>query len=413
MKHSHVADAQAGQVDFVSRSATEQPSQVVGAAPIVLDVPVRHRGFEFLCIEVLSGRQRHRCDLPIDIVGGDRKPSTRFVRFFHSSGDAIGQDHPIFLGPIIVLAGADVPARTVEVNVEHVGHVLAPDDSGDAGKVRTGNTGAIIALRMTGVVGEHRNGLVFVPKRKRTQLTIDDPLRLGPQAQDLDTWCSGLPARFHLSSKMRRFDATCLTSATPKAACVIGVAWGIAAEIASSRRSKTCRASDPSWAPRSLTPAWCSSCSAEKSQRGASCWCNVWTATRWRARAGGAGESIAKGVMPFISNPNPIDRAEYDRLVAAKDHDSPSSKPQLLDPFDPVIGHHETDLGRGIHVKLRNPKGGRRFLARSRQSDKTSQKQKTQNGWKQILHGFQDANRGHAIRTPLRWKEEDQPVSVR
>src|SRR5262249_37169026 len=69
----------------------------------------------------------------------------------------------------------------VEVNVQRLGNRLAANESGYPREIATGNSGSVIALRVTGIVAEHSDWPILVPKRKLCQLGINNPFRLGAQ----------------------------------------------------------------------------------------------------------------------------------------------------------------------------------------------------------------------------------------
>ena len=132
------------------------------------------------------------------------------------SASRMREQHAILLRAVVVLAGADVAARAVEVDVQRFRHGLAANEPRDAGKVGAGHAGAVVALRMARVVAEHGERLVAVPERKQRHLRIDDSLRLGTQCRVFAWPCSAWRGRGRQVPGMRRFDATSFTSATPQ-----------------------------------------------------------------------------------------------------------------------------------------------------------------------------------------------------
>ena len=68
-------------------------------------------------------------------------------------------------------------------------------------------------------------------------------------------------------------------------------------------------------------------------------------------RAGGSGQALAKGIVPLVSDSDPIDRAQDNRIAGAEQDDASAPQSQLFDSFDVIIGHHETDRRRRIDVK--------------------------------------------------------------
>ena len=67
--------------------------------------------------------------------------------------------------------------------------------------------------------------------------------------------------------------------------------------------------------------------------------------------SGRLGQRVAKGVMPRVGNPDPIDRAEDDRLFRAEQHDAATAERQFAQPLDRIIGHCRAQGRSGIDVK--------------------------------------------------------------
>ena len=119
--------------------------------------------------------------LPADVLFGQRVFLRCVEGLLHAVGQALGQYHAVLPGAVVVLARADVPARAVEVDVQGLGDRLAADEAGDPGEVGAGDARSVVALRMAGVIAEHRDRPVSVPEREQRYLRVDDAFGLGAQ----------------------------------------------------------------------------------------------------------------------------------------------------------------------------------------------------------------------------------------
>ena len=113
------------------------------------------------------------------------------------------------------------------------------------------------------------------------------------------------------------------------------------------------------------------------------------------SRSGCLGDPLAKDIITFIADSNPINRAQDDRITAAKNHNAATTKPKLLNTFDAVVGHHESDFRRRIDVEGGQAKSGIRLRVglglrgeprnRSDQHENQSQDRELTNS---LLHRF-------------------------
>ena len=71
---------------------------------------------------------------------------------------------PVFRRAVIVFAGADVAASAIEMHVQRRWDGQLTEKTRDAGKVRIGNSGAVVALRMSGKVTQNRHRPLAVPE---------------------------------------------------------------------------------------------------------------------------------------------------------------------------------------------------------------------------------------------------------
>jgi hypothetical protein len=70
-----------------------------------------------------------------------------------------------------------------------------------------------------------------------------------------------------------------------------------------------------------------------------------------RSRRGG--QALAKGIVTFVSDADPIDRTQDNGITAAKQNNTSAPQSQFFDPLDRVISHHEPDWRRRVDVKGR------------------------------------------------------------
>src|SRR6185369_9516378 len=82
---------------------------------------------------------------------------------------------------IVVLAGADVTARSVEMDVQRRRHGQVAFKSGYARKIRVRDAGTVVALRVRRVVAQDSQRFVSIPKADLGEQGIDGALRRGTQ----------------------------------------------------------------------------------------------------------------------------------------------------------------------------------------------------------------------------------------
>src|SRR5262249_52480728 len=76
---------------------------------------------------------------------------------------------------------ADVAACAIEMDMQRGRHSHLAEKPRDAGKIRIGNPGAIITLRMRGVVAENGHGPFPIPKADQRNDGVDRAFRGGAQ----------------------------------------------------------------------------------------------------------------------------------------------------------------------------------------------------------------------------------------
>ena len=62
--------------------------------------------------------------------------------------------------------------------------------------------------------------------------------------------------------------------------------------------------------------------------------------------ARGVSEGEAEGVMAFVGDADPVDRAEDNRVARPRDHDTAATQRQVIEALDCVVRHRRTQ-GRG------------------------------------------------------------------
>ena len=76
--------------------------------------------------------------------------------------------------------------------------------------------------------------------------------------------------------------------------------------------------------------------------------------------AGGLGEGDAEGVMAFVGDADPVDRAEHDRFARTRDHHTTAAQRQVIEALNRVVGHRRTQRRGGVDIERRDLDGGRR-----------------------------------------------------
>src|ERR1043166_1399910 len=74
--------------------------------------------------------------------------------------------------------------------------------------------------------------------------------------------------------------------------------------------------------------------------------------SRWHC-AGGLRKAVAKCVVSFIGNADPVYRTEHNRLVSSQQHYSSRSQTEVPFICHRVIGHPASDRRRGINIEHR------------------------------------------------------------
>src|SRR5438046_10652134 len=77
----------------------------------------------------------------------------------HAVGEALGERKPVGRRAVVILARADVSARSVEVYVQGGGDGQLPLKARDAGKIRIRHSGPVVTLRMRRIIAMQGPGL--------------------------------------------------------------------------------------------------------------------------------------------------------------------------------------------------------------------------------------------------------------
>lgn len=70
-----------------------------------------------------------------------------------------------------------------------------------------------------------------------------------------------------------------------------------------------------------------------------------------RNSPGRFGEFTTERIMPFVGNPDPIDRAKDDWVARPQQHDAAATQREFIEPLHRIIGHGRAEWWRGIDIK--------------------------------------------------------------
>ena len=62
-------------------------------------------------------------------------------------------------------------------------------------------------------------------------------------------------------------------------------------------------------------------------------------------------QTIAKSIVAFVADPDPVDRTQHDRIFRPEKNHTTTSQTEFFDPLDAVISHHRADRRSGIDVE--------------------------------------------------------------
>ena len=235
------------------------------------------------------------------------------------------------------------------MNVQRVGNLLLPEKTGDAGEIRVRNTGAIVTLRMTGVVTEHRERLIAVPEADQRDNGVNGPFRLAPQrgvggrgpaggthfavrpedppiGGHLPDW--GLPeaqVRDRLALRQRHANRRRQSlQRRPGEGALVG----------------TQRQATLAEQPFSRKVTVRGVMLVDGMDRHA-----------LRRRSRGLGQPLLEDVVTLVADPNPVDRTQNDRLAGAQQNHAATAQAEFSLGLDRVIGHHAAHRWGDVHVE--------------------------------------------------------------
>jgi len=120
-------------------------------------VAVSELGFQFVHGQVFRGREGHRFDAPAHVSGGDRVARSSLPGAAHAVGQPFGEHQTVLRRAVIVFARANVATGAVEMDVQRRRDSQLSKETCESRKVRIGNSGAVVTLRMRGKVdSSHR-----------------------------------------------------------------------------------------------------------------------------------------------------------------------------------------------------------------------------------------------------------------
>ncbi len=128
---------------------------------------------------MFGGRQRHRFDRPTHVGGADGLALRAFPSPAHSIGQPFGQRQTVLRRTVVVLARANVAACAGEMNVQGGGDGQLAEETGQPRKVRIGQPSAVVALGVRGVVAQDGHGPLTVPQADQGKGGVNRALRLG------------------------------------------------------------------------------------------------------------------------------------------------------------------------------------------------------------------------------------------
>ena len=172
---------QALHVDLLPILATGGPDKIASGAEAVgvFQFFVHDLLFEVIGVVKLAERKCRGSDAPGDIACVDRFPFDRIVGFLHPLGESASEDHAILDRAIVVLAGGDVAACSVEVDMLGARQISFAKIASETGEVAAHAPFAVIALRMGRVVRNDAERSFAVIEHQHLHVRIDDAFGFG------------------------------------------------------------------------------------------------------------------------------------------------------------------------------------------------------------------------------------------
>jgi hypothetical protein len=265
---------------------------------------------------------------------------------------SLGQDLPVRRRTVVPLARADVAARSVEVDMERPGGLLA-HLACDAREIRVGSTRPIVTLGMTRVVSQRRQRPVVLKENDQFDHRVDQadgrfPVtflsRTGRETgpQDLAVGALDPPVRSHpvdnpLSQTNVRHRLGLLDSSRHSLGRIVDHTSGVL---------------DVEHRP-ALTPLGQHGLGAEIQTR---CVVLVDGMDRHVTHRGTRclGQLLAELPLAIVADTDPIDAAEDDRLLSPQDHQAAATE-RHDDLFHRIIGQRTADGRCRVDLEMSHP----------------------------------------------------------
>ena len=350
MQDAGAPEREAADVDLLAGLATAEPRETGRAAlGDERGGAAAHLGLELRGVEVLGRRQRDRLGAPCHRIGRQRLALRRRPGALHAVREPLGEHETVGWRTVVVLPRADVAAGPVEVDVQRARDGELAHEARDAGKIRVRDAGAVIALRMRGVIAQHGDRSFPVPETHQRDLRIDRALRFRPERRvggrgvahgaDLAVGPEDAAVRRDLVHGRR-----------PEA------------EVRHRHRALRCPAH------RDIEPAEDLALEAalEVQRVDAAVLQDLLRAEVAVRRvvlvqrvdghavgrgARGLGQGPAERVVALVGDAEPIHRAEDDRAAGAEQHDAARAQAEVPGVGDRIVGHAAADRRRGVDIE--------------------------------------------------------------
>src|SRR5262245_56030570 len=123
---------------------------------------------------MFCGWKSHRFDRPAHVGRRDELAFRVFPGAAQAVDETFGEYAAILFCAVVVFAGPDVAARAVEMDMQGGRHRQLPIKARDAEEIRVGDAGAIITLRVRGIITQDRDRLIAVPKTDERDYWVDN-----------------------------------------------------------------------------------------------------------------------------------------------------------------------------------------------------------------------------------------------
>ena len=322
------------------------------------------RRVEFVGLQV--GRERKLDGLggPADVGGGDGLALHALPCAFHAIGKTTREDGAVGGVAVVVLAGPEVAAGAVEVDVEGARKGLVAEEAGDAREVRVGDAGAVIALGMGGVVGEDGHGLVMAPQAHGDHQGVYQALRRRAQG---GVWRGGVPDGPHEPVGARHAPVgghlKDIRLAPPDVGKGNDVGGGPGDGVG---RAKHGGPDDVGVEASGGEATRGEDVLGGAVGDGGVVLVEGMDGDAGPCRAGRRRQQVTEGVMGLVGDPDPVDGGEDDGVAGAADHHAAAAEGEVPGRRHGVIGQAGAGGGGGVGVEGRD---GKRLGARDEQAE--------------------------------------------